>query len=329
MIEADLKTRWERDRPSHEAWGNCIMEEVCNQLSDNGKNLNIFLKVPAATRLKTTESLIDKALYRGNDYNDPYDEIEDKVGVRFVVLLLKDIELICSIIEASNIWQFDACKHFDDDKEKEPLLFTYQSVHYVLRPREPFQYSGQTISEEVACEVQIRTLLQHAHAELTHDAIYKSKKDIKPNVLRTVAKSMALIETTDEFFVRATEELNSGPLTEHAIIERLDGLYRGFTEISPHTQKSTLIIWDEFEGQITEDLIENIQSQLVNDSKYDFLSEKIKDRYADHVLYQQSVVLFLYWMLIFKKRRLLQDWPFSNQVLENLANDVGVSISTS
>lgn len=327
MTESELKTLWENDQPSYKAWGNFIVTEVCKQLSQNGTDLSSFLKVPPKPRLKNIESLIDKAFYRGKDYTDPYHQIEDKVGVRFVVLLLQDIKLICDFIESSGNWEFDACKHFNEDKEKEPLLFTYQSVHYILRPKQSLRFEGQTISIDTVCEVQIRTLLQHAHAELTHDAIYKSKKEVKPNVLRTVAKSMALIETTDEFFVYATEELNSGPLKEHAIVERLDGLYRGFTGITPHVQKSTLIIWDEFEGQISGDLIGSIQSQLVNSSKYQFLSEKIKDRYADHIFYQQSVVLFLYWMLINRKRRLLDDWPFSMEALEHLANDVGISIS--
>ena len=327
MIEAEFKSKWEADKQIYKAWGEYLVSQISDELSSTGKDLEIFFKTPAVTRLKSDESLIDKAFYRKKNYDDPYEEIEDKVGARFVVLLLEDIDVICNVIENSDNWDFDPCKHFVDDKEKEPLLFTYQSVHYILRPKNTLQHGDISIPSHVACEVQIRTLLQHAHAELTHDAIYKSKKKIKPNVQRTVAKSMALIETTDEFFATVTKELNLGPLSEYNIIPRLDGLYKSFTGIYPHAQKSTLIIFDAYEEIISEGLIEDIQNKLVGDSNYSFLRDIIIERYADNSIYQQSVVLFLYWMLVYRKRRLLENWPTSSKIINLLANDVGVSLN--
>jgi len=326
MTEADFKSKWESEQPIYEAWGKFILSEVSDTLNQAGKQLSNFFKVPASQRLKATESLIDKAFYRNKEYEDPYADIEDKVGVRFVVLLLDDIKTICEIIESNDRWKFDACKHFDEDKEREPLLFTYQSVHYILRPSEDLEFDQVQIPKGTPCEVQIRTLLQHAHAELTHDAIYKSKKKIKPSVHRTVAKSMALIETTDEFFVSATKEINYGPLQEHSIIERLNGLYKSFTGLDAHLQKSSLIIWSDFEGIISEELIPNIQNQLISVDKYSFLPELIQSRYSEHALYQQSIILFLYWMVIRRPRRLMRDWPFSKDLVTTLATDVGVSV---
>ena len=326
MTEAEFKSRWESEQSIYEAWGKFILTEVSDGLSHGGKDLSSFFKVPASQRLKTTESLVDKAFYRDKNYDDPYIDIEDKVGVRFVVLLLDDIKTVCEIIESSDRWTFDACKHFDEDKEREPLLFTYQSVHYILRPSEEFEFDQLRIPIDTPCEVQIRTLLQHAHAELTHDAIYKSKKKIKPSVHRTVAKSMALIETTDEFFVSATKEINFGPLQEHSIIERLNGLYKSYTGLDAHLQKSSLIIWDEFESIISKELISDIQDQLINVDKYNFLPGLIQSRYAEHALYQQNIILFLYWMVIRRPRRLIRDWPFSKDLISTLATDVGVSL---
>lgn len=326
MTEVEFKSRWESEKPIYEAWGKFILSEVSAALSIAGKELSSFFKVPGSQRLKATESLIDKAFYRNKDYKDSYSEIEDKVGVRFVVLLLDDIQTICEIIESSDRWTFDACKHFDEDKEREPLLFTYQSVHYTLRPCEEIEFDQVLIPKDTPCEVQIRTLLQHAHAELTHDAIYKSKKKIKPSVHRTVAKSMALIETTDEFFVSATKEINLGPLQEHSIIERLNGLYKSYTGLDAHLQKSSLIIRDEFESIISEDLITNIQNQLIDVDKYGFLPDLIQSRYSEPALYQQNIILFLYWMVIRRPRRLVRDWPFSKDLINTIATDVGVSV---
>lgn len=325
MNEQEFINQWRQDKAVYEAWGNYVVDSISRALEGKGKTLNTFLKIPAKCRLKEESSLLDKAFYRpGKQYSDPYNQIEDKVGVRFVVLLLDDLNEICSIVEEHSEWTFDACKHFDEDRKRDPLLFTYQSVHYILRPKEIVAAYGVSIPATTPCELQVRTLLQHAHAELTHDAIYKTKRTVKPEVHRTVAKSIALIETTDEFFTSVTKQLNYGPLQEHGVIERLDGLYFSTTGIKSHMQKSSTIIWDEYEQIIDAELVGNIQS-LLTSPEFSFLADKIKERYSENVLYQQSIILFIYWMLINKKRRLLENWPFQRDLLEPLAVDLGVS----
>jgi ppGpp synthetase/RelA/SpoT-type nucleotidyltranferase len=291
----------------------------------------ILIKIPAIPRLKTETSLVDKAFYRPDkSYKDPYTEIEDKVGVRFVVLLIDDIQLLCRLIESFNQWSYDKCRHFDDEKRENPLLFTYQSVYYIVRPSKPLSIGNVTIPIDTPCEKQIRTLLQHAHAELTHDAIYKIKRKVNPDaysapdVHRTVAKSMALIETTDGFFSDATKRLNHGPLEEFRIVERLDGIYESLTGLKPYNEKSSLLIWDEFEQFIDDSLIDSISSFITVRGE---IPQLIKDRYAEHNLYQQSIVLFLYWMLAKKRRRFISNWPLSGQVIEMMANGLCISLS--
>jgi ppGpp synthetase/RelA/SpoT-type nucleotidyltranferase len=323
MNEASFKEKWESELPVYKAWGEYVVSTITQVLERKGKNLSEFLKIPPKSRLKDTNSLIDKAFHRKKTYAAPYSEIEDKVGIRFVVLLVEDIKEICEIIEESEQkWSFDPCKHFDKERQENPLLFTYQSVHYVLRPKENIEWDGVVIPPTTPCEVQVRTLLQHAHAELTHDAIYKSKKAIQPVVHRTVAKSMALIETTDGFFSDVTQLLNHGPLEEHNVIRRLDGLYESFTGLSPHTTKSSITIWDEFEDLIDTHLVDNVQEVI---KKNNYLARVIKEKYSDNTFYQQSTILFVYWMLKKAKRRLLSNWPLSGAILEPLANDLGVS----
>jgi len=182
-------------------------------------------------------------------------------------LLIEDIKDICKIVESCELWTFDPCKHFDTDRNENPLLFTYQSVHYILRPSKEIDYEGVTIGTEFPCELQIRTLLQHAHAELTHDAIYKAQKTVQPVVSRTVAKCMALIETTDTFFSEVTQKLNYGPLQEHCINDKMNSLYSNLTGIQPINCKSSLTIWDQFEQFIDDSLIDKIKA-FTEDNNY-------------------------------------------------------------
>ncbi|WP_240223202.1 GTP pyrophosphokinase [Rheinheimera hassiensis] len=324
MNENEFIDKWNAEKPQYAAWGAYVIEYISSGLLKNGKNLNEFLKIPVKYRLKENQSLLDKAFSRKDkNYKDPYNEIEDKVGARFVVLLIDDIRIICEIVLNNSNWDIDSCKHFDVDRDRDPLLFTYQSVHFVVRPKTDLTSNGSTIKAGTPCELQIRTLLQHAHAELTHDAIYKSKRTVKPKVHRIVAKSMALIETTDDFFSEATRYLNYGPLQEHNILTELDNVYFLLTNIKPSNQKSSLVIWDTFEQLIDENLI-NLIKKFVN--KYEHIGETIKQNYNNNSVYPQSIVLFVYWMLKHRRTILIRDWPLHMSVLESFAIDMSVSL---
>ncbi len=325
MNESELRSKWTSEKLIYERWGQFIISKLSEELERCVDNLDQFLKIPPRVRVKTDASLVDKAFYRKKNYEDPYNDIEDKVGIRFVVLLIEDIEIIRNIVVNADVWEYDECRNFEAERRKDPLLFTYQSVHFVLRPKTPLTLDGHTILSQTACELQIRTLLQHAHAELTHDSIYKSERTVKPNVHRTVAKSMALIETTDEFFSSVTRELNYGPLQEYRIVELLDSTFMTYTGLTPNLQKSSIVIWDAYEDLIDEKLIENIHKDLINNNEYKFLSSTLKERYTENTFYQQSIIIFLYWMLLTNKSRLYRYWPLDGRVLDPLANDVGIS----
>lgn len=325
MSEQDFKKHWYAEKHIYDAWGDYVVHRILKELESQSLKLDSFLKIPAKHRLKDDASLIDKAFYRINKkYTDPYNEIEDKVGARFVVLLLEDIDTICRVIDCISEWHLDACKHFEWEREENPLYFTYQSVHYIVRPSSDFEYNGLLIPSKTACEVQIRTLLQHAHAELTHDKIYKATKDVKPKIHRTVAKCMALIETTDDFFKNVSQELSEEPLQKFSIINQLDNLYFDLTGVKANNQKSAQVILDEFEEFVDEMLIDNIQKMIKNIPHIDVV---IKNRIEDNVFYRQSITLFVYWLFKKKKRRLIRDWPLSKEILVSFAADLGISMN--
>lgn len=324
MNESEFLEKWKSEKPTYDAWGRFIVQEINNELLKKEVNLNKFLKISVSPRLKDDKSLIDKAFYRNKNYKNPYNDIEDKVGVRYVVLLTEDIKVISQVIKENTHWDFISARDYEEERDKDPYLFTYQSVHFVLRPKEQFEYENILIPVNIPCEIQVRTLLQHAHAELTHDEIYKSDKDPRSEVHRAVAKSMALIEATDEIFCKSKELMNSGPLKEFRIIESLNSIYKDKTGLEPQNQKSSLLIYSAFEDLISAELIKNI-SQIID--KYGFLPEKIASKYHIRPFYQQSVILFVYWLLKNNKQRLMKDWPLEPQYLEFLGVDVGESIN--
>ncbi|OOE65984.1 (p)ppGpp synthetase [Salinivibrio sp. IB868] len=327
MNEKEFLERWEKDSPMYDAWGDFVTSTICNHLKTSGKKLSSYLKQNPEHRVKNSRSLLDKAFYRINkSYDNPYEEIEDKVGCRFVVLLVEQIKEITDIIITESSWNYKECRHFHSEREKEPLLFTYQSVHYVVRCKNKIIHNGVTISPKTPCEIQIRTLLQHAYAELTHDAVYKSKTLVKPEVHRTVAKSMALIETTDDFFSDVNSRLISTVSENLNFQQQLDELYKKHIGLdSVAAQKSSIVVLDEFSGLITEELIGKLDVFIKNES---YLPGVIRNGINENPFYEQSVIIFVYYLIKKKKNTLLRDWPLNNKVLEKLAVDTGVSLDS-
>src|SRR5271167_202078 len=105
-----------------------LLKESRRKLSSN------FVKIwPPQSRLKGPDSLVEKAFYRGKAYTDPYSDITDKVGVRYVVLLTSNISEVEQSINEIDDWEATKDKDFEEERARQPMLFDYQSVHYIVR----------------------------------------------------------------------------------------------------------------------------------------------------------------------------------------------------
>lgn len=325
MNECEISSRWDADRPIYEAWANFVTNEICEAIRAAiiPQQLGNFLKIPAEPRLKETRSLVDKALFRQKNYNDPYADITDKVGVRFVVLLTSDIKKVeQAICSGSDKWIFSKDRDYEEERQRKPLEFAYQSVHYVVSPPHETIVNGVTIPESVSCEVQVRTLLQHAHSELTHDSIYKPKRTASVEIQRTVAKSMALIETTDEFFERVIEDLHTASEPERGALILLRDYYIQYIKREPENQKSNLLIIDAFLDKI-ENLGEKLKDLFHNKP---FIVQNVADRAAIQHLYRQPSIILAYLMAATSPAVTKERWPLTLDELRPVYQDLGLSL---
>lgn len=324
MKEAELLARWRAEKPLYEAWSDFISQKVHEGLHAciAPVSLDYFIKVPVKPRLKADSTLVDKALHR-KKYANPYEDLTDKVGMRFVVLLTTDIKKVCEVIEAGagqGFWEASKDRDYEKERLDKPLEFSYQSVHYVLRAKAGLIHQGVQIPEGAACEVQIRTLLQHAHSELTHDTIYKPKTTAQPEVKRTVAKSMALIEATDEFFEKAIKDLDEAARPGRELLAFLAKLYENGTEVAPG---------HELSNQIVIDTCFNLASQAPYKEIDDFLQakgfifDKIKERLTTRHFFTQPVVLLAYYLAQTKPAQVKDVWPLDRDDLALVFSDLG------
>ncbi|MHC4051367.1 GTP pyrophosphokinase [Bradyrhizobium sp. 25ACV] len=197
--EQEFLERWRRESPAYSAWGKFVVEKLSEAISvfASPVGLEVFLRIPVKARLKAEDSLLQKAFHRGKEYQSPYDEIEDKVGIRYVVLLGSEVKKIDDAILSVNDWIAEKARDYVQEQMLRPYEFDYQSLHYIVRSRNLINFESVEIPADTPCEIQVRTLLQHAYSELTHDTIYKPNVQATPSLKRSAAKSMALIEASD------------------------------------------------------------------------------------------------------------------------------------
>lgn len=324
MTEAEFLDRWHAEQAFYAAWGSFVRQRVELGLKARDATLDLdeFIKVTARPRLKADDSLLGKAFHRDKKYEDPYTQIEDKVGVRFVVLLSSDIKRLSEVIEKELAWIASLDRDFEAEREKRPLEFAYQSKHYVLRASAPTEHENILIPQGTPCEVQLRTLLQHAHSELTHGPIYKPSSDvtISGRTQRTVAKSMALIEAADDFFELVVQDLQQASEEERSALAILKMVYEREVGLLPHVDKTSGIVLSALKGSLGSDLPERLEALL---ARYPFIVDRIKERFMRQYSYRQPWILLAYLLAWQKPAELKERWPIGLTELEPVFTDLG------
>jgi putative GTP pyrophosphokinase len=327
-MEEEFREQYVKDRPQLEAWGSFVCSYICAELESvlaGSSNCELFLKIPPTPRLKKEKSILDKAFRRNKNYSDPYAEITDKVGVRFVVLLIKDILVVTNIIESAPHWIASKDRDFQVEREHNPLIFDYQSEHYIVRAAAAQSYNGVQIAEGTPCEVQVRTLLQHAYSEMAHDSVYKPTIRTDPAILRKIARSMALIETTDDVFSDVSEVLSNRAAQLSRYEKSLIDLYVKLIGSEPFPDHA-------FTAQVVEVFSEEVEGTDLT-SLEDFfknhtgLIDIIAGFNGQSFVYSQPTVLFLYYLISKSHHRFRARWPGAEQDIFPLFRDLGISVS--
>lgn len=200
------------------------LERVLNQAV---KDLGIIAIVQVRT--KTIPSFAEKCLRKRDAYRQPAYQFGDLCGGRVIVESRDKIPLVCQFIR--DHFEVEESTSEDVAERLHAQEFGYQSVHFTVSFREDIAYPGlaqvppvllerrgpqeaQTqelpVGPKYRAEIQVRTLLQHAWADLVHDNLYKAEMKKKPRHLeREAGRIAALLEDADNGFVRMLEGVNA------------------------------------------------------------------------------------------------------------------------
>jgi len=296
----------EANRTSLEAWGMTVCDEISKAHGD-------LLKVPAAVRVKDPQSARGKQIRKA--YEDPVRSMTDLVGVRFVVLTSSDLLPIRTALEQSSNWSALQARDPAEEIEKDPDTFGYQSHHYEVR-------SLPAGAESWCCEVQVRTLLQHAIAELSHDAMYKTTRAVPSQARRLVARSMALMETTDELLCRAMEAVRESDAPGLAVQRVAAELTRTLGGGDARSLVEELL--SAYATEIDGHSAEGLKTFIRNNS---FVLDKLRGRQDQGLFAYPSAALLSYWLVERLERAVITRWPFpgSKAELTKIFSDMGIA----
>jgi ppGpp synthetase/RelA/SpoT-type nucleotidyltranferase len=185
------------------------LQEAANEACDTIKRIlrdtGAFVHVTSG-RAKTLDSLRGK--FRRKVYKKPKQQLTDLVGVRVITYYRDAVDVVAERLRQ----ELEISPKASTDKRLALGLraFGYRSVHLIARLK-PAQIpsSKQNPLQKLWFEIQIRSVLEHAWAEIEHEVVYKSGIDYPKSVLRRFAGIAANLELLDNEFLALREARNA------------------------------------------------------------------------------------------------------------------------
>ncbi len=171
-------------------------------------------------RVKSFEAYFDKfCKLNSTKANTRNVTVNDFFGLRIVCPFLEDIETVSSLIAA----HYEVIETERKANQHSFREFGYDSLHLAIRLET--QHTGRLIPGiRKVCEIQLRTILQDAWAEVEHELVYKSDISL-PNqsVRRKLASLNATLTLSDLIFQEIRDyqkEIRRHGSKRRAIVER-------------------------------------------------------------------------------------------------------------
>ena len=203
-----------------------VRDSIKRTLADAG-----LLVAAVESRVKAYDSLAGKLELKGHKYNSLAD-LTDILGLRVITFYIDDVDKVASAVE--RLFTIDWENSVDKRKIHDTDSFGYLSLHYICSiPDFPYRF-----------EIQMRTLLQHAWANMDHDTGYKSGVEIPRRYMRNMSRLAGMLELVDDEFSKIRIELTDYRRRVQALVRSgnldevpIDGdTFRSYLELNPFGQ---------------------------------------------------------------------------------------------
>lgn len=133
-------------------------------------------------------------------------DLHDLLGVRVITHFSKDVDLVVNALRAE--FDIDEAVPVDRSESLEPDAFGYRSSHLHARLGERrLALTEWAPYAALKFEIQVRSILQHAWAEIEHDLGYKSPEVVPKTIVRRFALVAGLLELADSEFDNIRERI--------------------------------------------------------------------------------------------------------------------------
>ncbi|VXC13691.1 GTP pyrophosphokinase family protein [Massilia sp. 9I] len=175
-----------------------LIQEI---LSANGINVH-----SVTHRTKDRQSLAKKLAKPGVTYSS-INDITDIAAVRITTYFEDDVDKVVKILVAE--FNADAVNSVDKRSLLDPDRFGYMSTHHVVQiSKDRCALLEYRRFEDLKLEIQTRSILQHAWAEIEHDLGYKSILAVPKDIRRRFSRLSGLLELADSEFVAIRDQLH-------------------------------------------------------------------------------------------------------------------------
>jgi putative GTP pyrophosphokinase len=241
--------------------------------------MKISLHVTLKNRVKEFDSVYMKVLAKNIDFDKALFTLTDIMGLRIICPFIEDVKTVETFIR-------NYCNIVEEERKGENLSFRefgYESIHFLIEIPQRLRRK-YSIDQNFCCEVQIRTILQDAWAEVEHELVYKAEFSPYDEPLkRKLAALNANLSLSDIIFQEIRDyqrqlhtELNKRRYTFNKRIQhRSEEFYVGHSDYNqvhqrkyPQLDKSKLNAQKSFEtGNIDNMLLEALYAH--NDGDYE------------------------------------------------------------
>jgi putative GTP pyrophosphokinase len=198
---SDITPQWYKQRVPLYAG---LTEVVATTISKLLKVHNIDY-LALESRTKALESVIEKIDRK--EYSSP-DDITDLAGVRVIAYIETDIEKIGNLL--AEAFQIHADKSLNKSEELGTDQIGYRSVHFVCElGKNRTGLPEFSAYKGLIFEVQVRTVLQHAWAEIEHDRNYKFTGVLPAPIRRRLYLLAGMLEIVDREFASLAQEVDA------------------------------------------------------------------------------------------------------------------------
>lgn len=312
--------------PELDKWGNFV-DGILNDFLEKNFTSPERIQRKAQHRVKNIESYCEKVLLRKPSSN-PISTTTDKVGTRVVLLTTKDVEVVSNFIKDNKNWTFvEQSRDYHHEIFEEPELFSYQSDHFIIKPLTTYKTSANR--DFLTCEIQVRTLLQHAYAEISHDTIYKHASVDNRKAKRALASAMALLEAADEKFIQVYNEINSMASFYDILKNKLIAYYKQFVPTyneKDYNMELSMILLKMFNKDEQLQINEDIDSFVKNE--YESIKEQIEYYYDKSILFKHPIVIVAMYGIIMLQNTTWNNWSLSFDSLVDVMTSMNISVDS-